>query len=137
VQWGVRGVSKIQHKRPDFQHERVVNDPITGEEIKVYSPVKRLARQLLQVPFAIAAASVLGSLIAGCFAIEIFISEVYDGPFKAYLVSQANEALKHLLIYVDFPPNRNSHYGDANAIRTSHWICAQINRSGELRNARL
>ncbi|KAH8779083.1 plasma membrane stress response protein-like protein [Hyaloscypha sp. PMI_1271] len=85
VQWGVRGVSKIQHKRPEFRHENTVNDPITGEEIKVYSPVKRLARQLLQVPFAIAAASVLGSLIAGCFAIEIFISEVYDGPFKGYL----------------------------------------------------
>jgi len=79
---GVRGVSKIQHKRPEFQHENVVNDPITGEEIKVYSPVKRLARQLLQVPFAIAAATVLAVLIAGCFAIEIFISEVYDGPFK-------------------------------------------------------
>lgn len=87
VQWGVRGVSKIQHKRPAFKHERTIKDQITGEDIKVFSPVKRLGRQLLQVPFAIAAASVLGSLIAGCFAIEIFISEVYDGPFKAYLVS--------------------------------------------------
>jgi len=85
VQWGVRGVSKIQHKRPAFKHESTVNDPITGEEIKVYSPFKRLARQLLQVPFAIAATLALGSLIAGCFAIEIFISEVYDGPFKGYL----------------------------------------------------
>lgn len=85
VQWGVRGVSKIQHKRPAFKHERIIKDQITGEDIKVFSPVKRLGRQLLQVPFAIAAASVLGSLIAGCFAIEIFISEVYDGPFKAYL----------------------------------------------------
>lgn len=137
VQWGVRGVSKIQHKRPEFQHENVVNDPITGEEIKVYSPVKRLARQLLQVPFAIAAATVLGSLIAGCFAIEIFISEVYDGPFKGYLVSQANGVLRYLLIYVDFPPNRHSHYCDANAICTSHGIRTQINRSGELRNSRL
>jgi hypothetical protein len=137
VQWGVRGVSKIQHKRPEFQHENVVNDPITGEEIKVYSPVKRLARQLLQVPFTIAAATVLGSLIAGCFAIEIFISEVYDGPFKGYLVSQANGVLRYLLIYVDFPPNRHSHYCDANAICTSHGIRTQINRSRELRNSRL
>jgi anoctamin-10 len=88
VQWGVRGVSKIQHKRPEFKHERVVTDPVTGEEVKVFSPLKRLARQLLQVPFAIAAATVLGGLIAGCFAIEIFISEVYGGPFKAYLVSK-------------------------------------------------
>jgi anoctamin-10 len=89
VQWGVRGVSKIQHKRPAFKHERVVKDPVTGEKLKVYSPVKRLARQLLQVPFAIAAALVLGGLIATCFGIEIFISEVYDGPFKSYLVSRA------------------------------------------------
>jgi anoctamin-10 len=87
VQWGVRGVSKIQHKRPEFKHESVVTDPITGEEVKVYSPIKRLSRQLLQVPFALTAALVLGSLIAVCFGIEVFISEVYPGPFKSYLVS--------------------------------------------------
>ncbi|CZT46611.1 related to IST2 protein [Rhynchosporium secalis] len=85
-QWGVRGVSKIQRKRPAFQHEHIMTDPITGEDVKVYSPAKRLARQLLQVPFALAAAFALGSLIATCFGIEIFISEVYAGPFKQYLV---------------------------------------------------
>ncbi|TGO63172.1 hypothetical protein BOTNAR_0104g00200 [Botryotinia narcissicola] len=85
VQWGVRGVSKIQHKSPDFKHEREIKDPVTGEQIKFYSPVKRLSRQLLQVPFALCAIVILGSLIATCFAIEIFISEVYNGPFKAYL----------------------------------------------------
>lgn len=87
VQWGVRGVSKIQRKRSQFRHEGVVKDPVTGEDIKVYSPLNRLARQLLQVPFAITAAFVLGGLIAMCFGIEIFISEIYDGPFKSYLVS--------------------------------------------------
>jgi anoctamin-10 len=87
VQWGVRGVSKIQRKRAAFKHDKVMTDPITGEELKIYSPVKRLTRQLLQVPFAISAALVLGSLIATCFGIEIFISEVYNGPFKGYLVS--------------------------------------------------
>ncbi|TVY40027.1 Uncharacterized protein LSUB1_G004062 [Lachnellula subtilissima] len=86
VQWGVRGVSKIQLTRPQFKHESTATDPVTGEEIKVYSPFKRLARQLLQVPFALTAALVLGSLIAVCFGIEVFISEVYPGPFKAYLV---------------------------------------------------
>ncbi|KAL5331645.1 hypothetical protein ACEPPN_001180 [Leptodophora sp. 'Broadleaf-Isolate-01'] len=86
VQWGVRGVSKIQRKRPAFQHEHIMTDPITGEDVKIYSPAKRLARQLLQVPFALGAVLALGSLIATCFGIEIFISEVYDGPFKAYLV---------------------------------------------------
>ncbi|RDL31391.1 Plasma membrane stress response protein-like protein [Venustampulla echinocandica] len=86
VEWGVRGVSRIQHKRPNFRHERVIKDPVTGEEIKFYPATKRLTRQLLQVPFAIFASLVLGSLIALCFSIEVFISEVYDGPFKSYLV---------------------------------------------------
>lgn len=86
VQWGVRGVSKIQRKRPQFKHEGEMKDPITGESVKVFPPMKRISRQLLQIPFAIAAASVLGGLIVLCFGIEIFISEVYDGPFKGYLV---------------------------------------------------
>jgi anoctamin-10 len=96
VQWGVRGVSKIQHKRPQFKHESEVKDPVTGEKVKVYSPLKRLARQLLQVPFAITAALVLGGLIAMCFGIEIFISEIYDGPFKSYLVSAILVYLKNV-----------------------------------------
>ncbi|KAK4103738.1 DUF590-domain-containing protein [Parathielavia hyrcaniae] len=85
VQWGVRGVSKIQLPRPQFKFEREGVDPVTGEVVKVFSPYKRLARQLLQVPFAAACAAALGSVIASCFAIEIFITEVYNGPFKQYL----------------------------------------------------
>lgn len=93
IGWGVRGVSKIQHKRPQFKHEREIKDPVTGEQIKIYSPIKRLARQLLQIPFAILATLLLGTLIATCFGIEIFISEVYDGPFKTYLVGEENICL--------------------------------------------
>ncbi|KAK4204170.1 calcium-activated chloride channel-domain-containing protein [Triangularia verruculosa] len=85
VQWGVRGVGKIQLPRPQFKFEREGVDPVTGEIVKVYSPYKRLARQLLQVPFAGACVVVLGGLILGCFSIEIFITEVYMGPFKQYL----------------------------------------------------
>ncbi|KAK4152505.1 Anoctamin-10 [Chaetomidium leptoderma] len=72
VQWG-------------FQFERESVDPVTGEIVKVYSPYKRLARQLLQVPFAAACVAALGGVIVSCFAIEIFINEVYNGPFKQYL----------------------------------------------------
>ncbi|KUI68308.1 hypothetical protein VM1G_03920 [Cytospora mali] len=86
VEWGVRGVSRIQHPRPQFQFEREAQDPVTGEIVKVYPPLKRLQRQLLQLPFAIVCLLVLGSLIISCFSIEIFISEVYNGPFKKYLV---------------------------------------------------
>ncbi|KAF2153232.1 DUF590-domain-containing protein [Myriangium duriaei CBS 260.36] len=86
VKWGVKGVSKIQTKRRQFAHETEMTDPVTGETIKAFPAQKRLARQLLTVPFAFAAIGLLGSLIAIAFAIEIFISEIYSGPLKWVLV---------------------------------------------------
>ncbi|TKW51135.1 Uncharacterized protein CTA1_12665 [Colletotrichum tanaceti] len=85
VQWGVRGVSNIQHPRPQFEFERQAEDPITGEPVKIYSPIKRLQTQLLQIPFAAACILVLGTLIVTCNSLEIFINEVYNGPFQSYL----------------------------------------------------
>lgn len=87
VRWGVKGVSAIQEKRREFQHEKEVKDPITGETVQVFPATKRLGRQLLQLPFAILASLALGTIIATCFGIEIFLSEVYNGPFKSVLVS--------------------------------------------------
>jgi anoctamin-10 len=136
VQWGVRGVSKIQRQRPEFKHESEVKDPITGEQVKVYSPVKRLAHQLLQVPFAIAASVALGSLIAGCFAIEIFISEVYTGPFKGYLVSYNPRGNNSHLIYAGLPANRHLDYRHADTCSPFDWFCIPIDGPGELRNNR-
>lgn len=86
VRWGVRGVSKIETKKRDFKHEKEHTDPVTGETVKVFPSTKRLQRQLLQIPFALAAVSILGALIATCFGIEVFISEVYNGPGKSFLV---------------------------------------------------
>ncbi|KAH9897223.1 DUF590-domain-containing protein [Xylariomycetidae sp. FL2044] len=85
VQWGVRGVSRIQHPRNQFKWDHEAADPVTGEPIKVYSAKKRLQTQLLQIPFALGCVLVLGALYVFCFSIEIFISEVYNGPFKSYL----------------------------------------------------
>lgn len=87
VQWGVRGVSSIQHPRPEFKWHFEKEDAITGEPVKVYPPFKRLQTQLLQIPFALACVSVLGGLVVTCNSLEIFINEVYDGPGKQYLVS--------------------------------------------------
>ena len=86
VRWGVKGVAGIQQKRREFQHEKEVRDPVTGETIQVFPATKRLSRQLLQVPFALLAVLALGTLIATCFGIEIFLSEVYNGPGQTLLV---------------------------------------------------
>lgn len=92
VRWGVKGVSAIQKKRRDFNHEKEVKDPITGETVQVFPATKRLSRQLLSVPFTLLAILALGTLIATCFGIEIFLSEVYNGPFKSVLVSYTTTA---------------------------------------------
>lgn len=85
VQWGVRGVSRIQNPRPQFYFEREMQDPITGEVVRYFPPLKRFARQLWQIPFALASTLALGGLYLVCFALEIFIKEVYPGPWKQWL----------------------------------------------------
>lgn len=85
LRWQVPGVSAIKAKRRQFTHEKEVVDKVTGETVLVFPATTRLSRQLLQIPFALVAVFALGALIASCFAIEIFITEVYAGPFKTYL----------------------------------------------------
>ncbi|ORY65501.1 calcium-activated chloride channel-domain-containing protein [Pseudomassariella vexata] len=97
VQWGVRGVSKIQHPRTEFQWDHEGTDPVTGEPIKIYSPLKRLQTQVLQVPFAVICVLILGALYVFCFSIEIFLSEIYNGPFKSYLTFLPTIILSGLL----------------------------------------
>ncbi|CAN9138107.1 unnamed protein product [Alternaria alternata] len=86
VRWGVKGVSKIDVRKKDFEPEKTITDPVTGEQVGFFPASKRFQRQLLQIPFAIIAACSLGAVIATCFGIEVFISEVYNGPLKSVLV---------------------------------------------------
>ncbi|EMC93026.1 hypothetical protein BAUCODRAFT_77212 [Baudoinia panamericana UAMH 10762] len=86
IRWGVRGVSSIETKRHKFKPSIMSVDSATGEKQQTFPATDRLQRQLLQVPFAIAAVLVLGTMIVTCFGIEIFISEVYNGPLKSVLV---------------------------------------------------
>ncbi|KAI0972645.1 DUF590-domain-containing protein [Xylaria arbuscula] len=97
VQWGVRNVSRIQHPRAKFQWDYEAPDPVTGEPVKYYPPVKRLKTQVLQVPFAIACVLALGALYIFCFGIEIFLTQVYDGPFKSYLTFTPTVILSSIL----------------------------------------
>lgn len=92
VRWGVRNVSKIQLPRPEFRWEYEAEDAVTGEPVQVYPPIKRLQTQALQIPFALLCIAVLGSLSLTAISLEIFINQVYDGPFKAYLVSSTSQS---------------------------------------------
>ena len=87
MRWGVKGVSTIQEKRKEFKYEKVEKDRITGELVQVYPASKRLTRQALIIPFAVLAVLALGTIIVVCFGIEVFLSEVYNGPFKSGLAS--------------------------------------------------
>ncbi|KFH40217.1 hypothetical protein ACRE_091260 [Hapsidospora chrysogenum ATCC 11550] len=85
VNWGVRGVSNIHQQRPQFQWDYEAEDPVTGEPVKVYDPIKRIKTQLLQIPFALTCIIALGSLVVACNSLEVFINEVYTGGGKQYL----------------------------------------------------
>lgn len=84
--WQTKGVSAVPTWRRKFVPQKEVRDEATGEMRGVFPLSKRIPRQLLQIPFALLSIVALGVIIATCFAIEIFISEVYNGPFKTYLV---------------------------------------------------
>lgn len=86
VRWGVKNVGTLEAKRREFQPEKVHKDPITGEDMASFPSKTRLQRQLLQIPLAMISAIALGLVICTCYAIEVFISEVYSGPLKSVLV---------------------------------------------------
>jgi anoctamin-10 len=85
IRWGVKNVSVIQEKRRDFKPDTMIRDTVTGEDVPHFSGKKRLQRQLLQIPLALLCVVGLGTIIVTCYSIEIFISEVYNGPFKSVL----------------------------------------------------
>ncbi|KAF2090717.1 hypothetical protein K490DRAFT_71072 [Saccharata proteae CBS 121410] len=84
LRWNVKGVGSLKVNRPSFRYEKEILDTTTGEVKKHFPVWKHVARHTLQVPFTIAAVLVLGTLITFVFTIEIFISEVYNGPLKTY-----------------------------------------------------
>lgn len=85
IRWDVRGVSNLKVNRPQFQYEKEAVD--AAGRVRHYFPRwKRIVRQLVVVPFVAVSTLLLGMLIVGVFAVETFISEAYDGPYKFYLV---------------------------------------------------
>jgi hypothetical protein len=86
IRWNVRGVGNLKVNRPQYQYTKTIVDS-AGRKRHYFPRWKRIARQLLVVPFVLTSTLFLGALIAVVFAIETFISEAYEGPYKFYLVS--------------------------------------------------
>lgn len=131
--WQTKGVSAVRPKRREFKPEKEVRDEGTAEMKGIFPVWKRMVRQLLQVPFVALAAVALGVIIATCFAIEIFISEIYSGPFKTYLVGLLpgvlmdtnNSGLHSYYLALIFGPDYE---------RRSGHDCDETQRLRELRN---
>ncbi|OQD75791.1 hypothetical protein PENDEC_c006G04357 [Penicillium decumbens] len=85
LRWGVKGVDVLKVNRVQYEWEKEVDDPITGQVVQVFPGWKQFMRQLLLIPFVSIASVALGGLICATFASEVFISEVYNGSFKGYL----------------------------------------------------
>lgn len=85
LRWNIRGIDKLKTNRPQFQHDSETVDA-SGRILLHFSRRKRILRQLVVIPFVLVCALLLGALVAMIFVVETFIGEVYDGPYKFYLV---------------------------------------------------
>ncbi|EGY22149.1 hypothetical protein VD0002_g3554 [Verticillium dahliae] len=84
IRWNVKGVGHVKVNRPQFRYDKVITDE--GGRTRHYFPKrKQVMRQLLQIPFVALATLALGFIIVCVFAIEVLISETYEGPYKYYL----------------------------------------------------
>jgi anoctamin-10 len=100
IRWAVKGIGSLKTDRPQFIYEKVIVDD-AGRTKHYYPRWKQIARRLVQIPFVLAAALSLGALIVVVVAIEVLISEAYDGPHKRYLVcAESLPSPGYLLLHV-------------------------------------
>lgn len=85
IRWGNKNSSKLTKRRPTFQPQSEVIDQVTGERKPFYSPFKRTLKRLAFVPVYGMCALVLVACQCLMFVFEIFLAQVYSGPFKEYL----------------------------------------------------
>ncbi|KAI4603921.1 hypothetical protein KJ359_000042 [Pestalotiopsis sp. 9143b] len=84
IRWNVRGVGSLKQNRPNYHYEKVIVDS-SGRTKHYYPKWKSFARQFLQIPFFAFCLVTLGVIITMVFALEVLVSEAYEGPYKTYL----------------------------------------------------
>jgi anoctamin-10 len=85
--WSVRNCSKLERRRSGFQPDRIIVDAVTGEPTPYYPSWKRWMRRLVTFPILAAIGAVFFIVVGAIFAIEVFVYEYYQGPFKDIVVS--------------------------------------------------
>jgi anoctamin-10 len=85
IRWNVKGVGSRKTTRPTYRYDKVLTDE-SGRSRHYYPKWKSFARQTLQIPFFGVCLVVLGVIITMVFAIEVLVSEAYQGPYQWYLV---------------------------------------------------
>ncbi|KAL7785510.1 calcium-activated chloride channel domain-containing protein [Trichoderma ceciliae] len=99
IRWRVKGVNKTKTNRPEYKYEQVFVDKY-GRTIHYTPKWKQISRQLLQLPFMAIATVALGLMISAVFAVEILISDSYDGPNHFYLEYLPTVLLAVLIPYI-------------------------------------
>lgn len=86
IRWEVKNCSMSETKWAEFQPKMTRNDPITGK-LQPWMPRRqRLRRQALNIPFILFNATGLMLILTLIFVSEVFLTEIYNGPFKQYLL---------------------------------------------------
>ncbi|CCH44808.1 Anoctamin-5 [Wickerhamomyces ciferrii] len=85
ITWNTKDSSLIEPKRSEFVGEVEELDNVTGIKSPKFPSYKRSLRQLAFIPIALTFALVLLSYQFGCFFIEIFLNEIYQGSGKIFL----------------------------------------------------
>ncbi|CAG8670242.1 9449_t:CDS:2 [Funneliformis caledonium] len=86
ILWGVHNYSQVERRRPTFQEERYISDPVTGEMKPYFSPWKRWLRRAVAAPIIIMFSLTLAMSLLFYYLFEVLMSEYYDGPFREQLI---------------------------------------------------
>lgn len=83
--WGVQNSSKVDEHVAELASLNKNFEKKSSYSHKHNNDGVRFVKQLAFAPVALAFTAVLVSYQLGCFVLEIFLSEIYDGPGKAFL----------------------------------------------------
>ncbi|KAH3679366.1 hypothetical protein WICMUC_001047 [Wickerhamomyces mucosus] len=83
--WDTKNLDKIEIKRSDFKGDYKQFDPLTNSYKDYYPKYKRTLIKFSFLPIGTLAIIFLFLYQFICFLIEIFLNEIYQGPFKSIL----------------------------------------------------